>query len=74
MTITINHDESPAARIAYADQDMRIHIFDSMGDAWCEDEELSADGAVPEANISDDDEWCEKCIESGMEEGLVVRS
>lgn len=61
---TIDRAEHPAVRVV-ADIDRVIHLFDSMGDPWCEAKDIEQDGAA-----IDSDSWCDDCVKAGADEGV----
>lgn len=81
MTITIDKSEHPAIIVADG-SDGQVHIFNQFMSPWCaedgetyDDPESEAPGYEGESEqIADGDMWCRACLNSGLEEGVVIES
>lgn len=67
----LNRDDHPHARCHYGEEDGLIHVFDMMGMAWCEDDNITDSGTVDNEPNPGDWPWCDDCLDSAREEGLV---
>lgn len=72
MTLQVNRAEYPAVRFSF-DIDGKVHAFDSMGDPWCENEDVEDDGGSPDGPPGDWD-WCDGCLEACREEGALIEA
>jgi len=78
MTVAIDQSEHPNIIVADG-SDGQVHIFNQFHTAWCteageydEGEEPTYDG--DSAQVADGDMWCRSCLNSGLEEGIVIES
>lgn len=80
MTITIDKSEHPNIEVAEG-SDGSVHIFNQFMSPWCAEDgvtyedEADAPGYEGESeNVGDADAWCRSCLNSGLEEGVVIES
>ena len=81
MSITIDKSEHPAIMVAEGG-DGQVHIFNQFYSPWCAEDGVTYDDPESEApgyegpseNVDDADQWCRSCLNSGLEEGIVIES